>query len=131
MPAANSLLLDTTAVIAFLRNEPRAVTTLRHMEVLYLPLIALGELYLGIERAQNRQKAEQQLNELLAFVNILYPDRETAAVYGSVKAQLLAKGTPIPDNDIWIAATARQADLTLAARDAHFSHISGLQVVTV
>jgi len=131
MPVANSLLLDTTAVIAFLRNEPRAVTLLRQMDVLYLPLISLGELYLGIERAQDRQRGERQLNELLSFINVLYPDNATAAMYGAIKAQLLNQGTPIPDNDIWIAATARQADLSLAARDKHFSYVAGLHVETV
>jgi tRNA(fMet)-specific endonuclease VapC len=131
MPAANSLLLDTTAVIAYFRNEPSAVRILRQQEMLYLPLVALGELYLGIERAQNRAKAGKQLDELLSFVNILYPDQETAALYGSVKAKLLLKGTPIPDNDIWIAAAARQANLSLATRDAHFARVTGIDIVDI
>jgi tRNA(fMet)-specific endonuclease VapC len=127
----NSLLLDTTAVIAYFRNEPQTVAILRQPDTLYLPLVALGELYLGIERAQNRVKTERQLLEFLSFVNLLYPDQETAALYGFLKAQLLAKGKPIPDNDIWIAATARQAKLPLAARDAHFAQVTGLNVVAV
>ncbi len=71
MPAVNSLLLDTTAVIALFRNEPRAVSTLEPIIELYMPLVALGELYLGIERAQNRTKAAQEVEDLLSFVNVL------------------------------------------------------------
>ncbi len=131
MPAVNSLLLDTTAVIALFRNEPRAVSTLEPIIELYMPLVALGELYLGIERAQNRTKAAQEVEDLLSFVNVLYPDMDTAASYAAIKARLLARGTPIPDNDIWIAAVARQTRLPLAARDAHFSQAPDIHIVPV
>ncbi|MSR64627.1 MAG: type II toxin-antitoxin system VapC family toxin [Verrucomicrobiae bacterium] len=123
MPASNSLLLDTSVVIAFFRNEPTVVATLTNMDSLYLPLVALGELNLGLERAQNKARAKRALEELLSFVNVLYPDLETATLYGRIKAKLMADGNPIPDNDIWIAATALQTGLPLATRDAHFDHV--------
>lgn len=131
MPASNSLLLDTSVVIAFFRNEPSLVATLTSMDSLYLSLVALGELNLGLERAQNKVRARRALDELLSFVNILYPDLETAALYGRIKAKLLANGTPIPDNDSWIAATALQTGLPLATRDAHFERVDGVTVFQV
>lgn len=131
MPSTHSLLLDTTVVIAFLRNEPDVVATLTEMDSLYLPLIALGELHLGLERAQNRTRAKRALEELLSLVNVLYPDLETAALYGRIKATLLAKGNPIPHNDIWIAAAALQTNLPLATRDAHFDQVEEIMKLSV
>ncbi|GAC1453024.1 MAG: hypothetical protein PVSMB4_13700 [Ktedonobacterales bacterium] len=52
----------------------------------------------------------------------------TAHIYGQIKQDLKLSGRTIPDNDLWIAATALQYDVTLAARDAHFDWITGLRV---
>lgn len=131
MPATNSLVLDTTVVVAFFRGDASAAQLLANTEFLYLPLIALGELFVGIERAQNRAKGGQQLQQLLTVVAILYPDTETAAIYGRLKASLFSQGRPIPDNDIWIAASALQSGLHLAARDVHFVNIPNLQLTEV
>ena len=57
-------------------------------------------------------------------------DTATAQQYGDIKNQLRAKGRPIPENDIWIAAIAMQYQLTLVARDGHFHEVDGLQVET-
>src|SRR5438067_7512235 len=119
MPAANNLVLDTSVVVAGFRGAASATQVLGNTEFLYLPLVALGELFVGIERAQNRAKAEQQLRKLLTLIAILYPDTETAAIYGQLKASLFSQGRPIPDNDIWIAASALQSGLRLAAQDFH------------
>ena len=59
---------------------------------------------------------------------VLPCDRATAARYGELKAALRAQGTPIPENDLWIAALARQHALTLVTRDAHFAGVRGLVV---
>jgi tRNA(fMet)-specific endonuclease VapC len=60
---------------------------------------------------------------------VLLPDEATPELYGRISAQLAQAGTPIPQNDIWIAALALQSDLPLATRDAHFSHVTGLQLL--
>ena len=60
--------------------------------------------------------------------SILSNDRATARLYGEVKESLRRKGTPIPENDIWIAAIARQHDLPLVARDAHFQQVDDLRI---
>ncbi|RYE41717.1 MAG: type II toxin-antitoxin system VapC family toxin [Sphingobacteriales bacterium] len=57
---------------------------------------------------------------------VLHIDMETAGIYGGIKAKLRKKGTPIPENDIWIAAICQQYNLTLITRDNHFSHVEGL-----
>jgi predicted nucleic acid-binding protein len=57
---------------------------------------------------------------------MLRPDESTADQYGRVQAELARSGTPIPQNDAWIAALARQHHLPIATRDAHFSRVAGL-----
>ena len=71
----------------------------------------------------------RELDELLSQANLLHPDFQTAKLYAQIKAKLLAAGKPIPDNDIWIAALARQANLPLAARDEHFEFVEGLEII--
>ena len=56
-------------------------------------------------------------------------DAATAALYGRLKAELMTPGQIIPDNDLWIAALAKQHDLTLVSRDQHFGHVTGLKWV--
>jgi tRNA(fMet)-specific endonuclease VapC len=59
----------------------------------------------------------------------VFPDQSTGAWYGELKAELAAAGTPIPENDIRIATVARQFDLSLATRDAHFLSVSRLETL--
>ena len=60
---------------------------------------------------------------------MLCPDEAVAEEYGRVKGELASQGTPIPDNDIWVAAAAIQRGLPLVARDRHFDHIARLTVL--
>jgi tRNA(fMet)-specific endonuclease VapC len=121
--------LDSSAVILYFRGQPAAVELFAGIQEIYLPLIAVGELYLGLERSENKSRRMRELNELLSQANLLQPDFQTAQLYAQIKAKLLAVGTPIPDYDIWIAALARQANLPLAARDEHFEFVEGLEII--
>ena len=64
----------------------------------------------------------------MAIYPVLPVDTETARVYGIIKASLRKQGTPIPENDIWIAALAKQHDLTLSTRDGHFENVPELEI---
>ncbi|MCX6620061.1 MAG: PIN domain-containing protein [Acidobacteria bacterium] len=90
----------------------------------------LGELYYGAQRAQRRQEQLACILDLLKYAVVLFPDHATAAIYGEVKAELDQRGKPIPDNDRWIAATARQHDLPLATRAAHFAQVPRLKTLS-
>jgi len=85
-------------------------------------------LYLGAYRSQNAAKHTQQIKRLLENCNVLIADAETAETYARIKAALLQKGKPIPENDIWIAATALQYGMRLVTRDNHFTEIEKLQL---
>ncbi len=124
----NLRLLDTSIVVSHFRGIGQASARLQKFSGLFLPHTALGELYAGAYRSARPQKNLQQIEQFKAGVTILVPDDETARTFGRITAQLAANGTPIPQNDAWIAAYALQWGLTLATADQHFSHVLGLDV---
>jgi tRNA(fMet)-specific endonuclease VapC len=60
---------------------------------------------------------------------VLHPATATAIHYAQISADLAQKGRPIPENHIWIAAMALECAMPLATRDAHFGHVTGLQLL--
>ena len=120
MNTAGSVLLDTNVVIAHFRKDPDLTARLRATPAIYVPWVVLGELHYGALRAQRREAQLALIRDFLRSATILMPDQGISEVYGQVKAELASIGKLIPDNDIWIAATARQFDLPLATRDSHF-----------
>jgi tRNA(fMet)-specific endonuclease VapC len=127
---AGSLLLDTSFVIDLFARKPGAERVVAAAPELYLPSIALGELLYGAERSTRRAENTAEVEEFAASVAILSCDAETAWHYGEIKASLRRRGRPLPDNDVWIASVARQHELTVVARDAHFHEVPGLALLT-
>jgi tRNA(fMet)-specific endonuclease VapC len=126
---AAGILLDTSAVVAHLRGriDIRALTT--PAEPLFLPLVALGELYKGAEKSARPGHNRQLVDDFLQMAALLYPDSATAESYARAAVALEAKGEVIPENDLWIAAVALECDMPLATRDAHFQRVDGLTVI--
>ncbi|MDV6214990.1 type II toxin-antitoxin system VapC family toxin [Mucilaginibacter sp. L3T2-6] len=122
----NSMLLDTSIVIELFKGNLSVANTLVGLETVNIPFAVLGELYLGAYRSLNPKKHIDQISAFLTKCNILLADSITADNYALIKADLLTKGKPIPENDIWIAAVARQHDLILFTKDKHFKEIGGL-----
>ena len=129
MNTVGSVLLDTNVVVAHLRNDPDLTARLRATPAIYMPWVVLGELHYGALRAQRREAQLALIRDFLQTAIVLLPDRSTSERYGQVKAELAGIGKLIPDNDIWIAAVARQFDLPLATRDAHFTHVPRLKTL--
>lgn len=128
MPPTGRVLLDTNILIGLLAGEPTVLAGLRAAEAVYVPVIALGELYYGARKSARAAANVERVEALAAAAAVLPCDGATAAAYGELKAALRAQGTPIPENDLWIAALARQHALTLVTRDAHFTGVPGLVV---
>ncbi len=126
MPATGRVLLDTNILIALLAEEPAVVRGVQEAEAVYVPASALGELYYGARKSARAAENVQRVSALAAASAVLACDAATAAAYGELKAELRAKGTPIPENDLWIAALAKQHSLTVASRDEHFDVVPGL-----
>ena len=129
MNTAGSVLVDTNVVVAFFRGDNELHPHFAGAIPLNLPWVVLGELYYGAHRAQRRREQLAYIHDLLTYTVVLFPDHDTTAIYGQVKAELTQLGKPIPDNDLWIAATARQYDLPLATRDAHFAQVPRLKTL--
>lgn len=118
--------LDTSVLILELRGDPAIHSRLAGATRLYIPSVALGELYMGALGSATPADAVAQVDALAGGTTILSADATTARVYGRAKQHLRRQGLMIPDNDLWIAATAIQYNLTLATRDAHFNRVAGL-----
>jgi tRNA(fMet)-specific endonuclease VapC len=93
----------------------------------FLPVVAIGELYYGAYKSGRVDANRQNVTAYIVNRFILDVDANTADVFGQVKQGLRAKGRPIPENDIWIAAIAIQYDLTLITDDAHFAEVDNLR----
>lgn len=98
-------------------------------ETVFIPSIALGELYYGVRKSARAQENMAHIDAFAEASSVVACDAETAQQYGAIKNDLRTKGRPLPENDIWIAALARQGELTLVTRDHHFSEIADLPQV--
>jgi tRNA(fMet)-specific endonuclease VapC len=130
MNAVGSVLVDTNIVVAYFRGEKALHLHFAGVTPVYLPWVVLGELYFGAQRAQRWQEQLAYIRDLLTYTVVLFADHDTASMYGQLKAELAQLGKPIPDNDLWIAAMARQYDLPLASRDAHFAQVPRLKTLS-
>jgi len=126
---AGSVLVDTNVVVAYFRGDKDLQPHFAGLTPLYLPWVVLGELHFGAQRAQRRQEQLAFIHALLTYAVVLFADQQTTEIYGQLKAELAQLGKPIPDNDLWVAATARQYDLPLATRDAHFEQVPRLKIL--
>lgn len=129
MPTSGSVLLDSSVVIPYFKRDATIRQQIQGFGVLYLSTTILGELYCGANLCADPTKVFGEIKNLLIAVVLLSVGATTAEHYGQIRAALARAGTPIPENDIWIAATALEYQLPVAARDAHFDRVSGLQVL--
>src|SRR5215210_6030881 len=119
-------LLDTNIVIAIFANEAVVHQQLAGAGEVFVPSIVLGELYYGAQKSARIASNVTRVDEFAANNTVLVCDTETARQYGQIKSELRAKGRPIPENDIWIAAVTTQHQLALITRDGHFNNVDGL-----
>jgi predicted nucleic acid-binding protein len=120
------MILDTNALSAFADGVPRVVQHVGTADELHVPVIVLGEYRFGIATSRRRREYEAWLARGRAFWNVLPVVEETAAYYAWIRQQLKRAGAPLPANDVWIAALARQHELPILSRDAHFDAVPGL-----
>ena len=126
------LVLDTNVLIRFLERGGDYVETFSRFDRLLMPAAVDGEYRAGIDAATSsglrRQKA---FDALLGSSSVEYVPAglEVSAEYAQVFRQLQERGTPIPQNDIWIAATARVRHAPLCTLDDHFKNVEALELV--
>jgi tRNA(fMet)-specific endonuclease VapC len=125
----NGSLLDTNVIVKVLRNDSEAITFLNSLDNPVIPVVVIGELLYGANRSSKKAKNTEIINRLIAGTTILSVDREVAKVYADIKAELQATGYTVPENDLWIAATAQRHGLPVVTGDKHFKHIPTIAVI--
>jgi tRNA(fMet)-specific endonuclease VapC len=124
----DQLVLDTSAYSHFRAGHPVVLDMMASAAVVLMPVVVLGELeaaFRGGDRAaQNRVTLSEFLEE--PWVSVLEVTRQVAQRYGAVHADLRRAGTPIPSNDIWIAALSLERGGHLLTFDRDFGHVNGL-----
>jgi tRNA(fMet)-specific endonuclease VapC len=120
------MILDTNGLSALAEGELRIEPILRKATQIAVPVIVLGEYRYGIRQSRERQRYEHWLVEYLPKFRVLIVDEQTTSSYAAVRGELKRAGTPIPSNDVWIAALCRQHSLPVLSRDRHFDLVPGL-----
>ena len=125
-------MLDTNICIYIQRQRPEKVLA-RFQRIkpgdAAISITTWGELVYGAEKSKQRKKALQLLAEFKSLVPVLPIPESTGNTYGAIRALLESKGTPIGNNDLWIAAHAKTAALTLVTNnEREFQRVPGLKI---
>ena len=123
------MILDTNAVSALFLGDRALGAVLGDAGRHHLPTVVIGEYRYGLLRSRHRGSLEELLEGLIQQSVVLPVDQMTAEVYSQVRYELRVKGRPIPENDIWIAALARQHLQPVVTRDEHFDQVPDLRRV--
>ena len=121
-------LLDSNIIIDIFRGDKKTISRVKQIDGVYVPVIVIGELYYGANKSDQTPKRKLEVEQLEEIVTVLNITRSTARIYGEIKDKLRAKGRPIPENDIWIAAVAIEHQLTLITKDKHFENLEGIAI---
>ena len=126
------LALDTNRYSDLFRGHGGVVALVEHAEAVFLPFAVLAELRAGFVNGTRGAENERILRRFLMKpgVGVLFADDQTTHHYAAIFSQLKRQGTPIPTNDLWIAAMVLQHDLVLCDRDRHFDYLPQLTRVS-
>lgn len=123
------MILDTNALSALAERDAELIARLQAAPRLCITLISLGEFNFGMALSRRAGELRRWLDAFLEHATILIPDLQTLPHYAAIRRELKDAGTPIPANDCWIAALARQHDMELVTRDHHFARVAGLRII--
>jgi tRNA(fMet)-specific endonuclease VapC len=120
--------LDTNRYVDLCKGVAETRALLEEAEAIVLPFVVVGELRAGFVHGRRQVENEGILRRFLMKdgVRVAYADDQTTHHYAAVFRQLRKQGTPIPTNDMWLAALVLQHNLALHARDKHFDHLPQL-----
>jgi len=128
MPASGRFLLDTNVIIALLEGDDTVLSNLDQAAEVFIPAVALGELFFGAAKSFRPLENSSKVEQFAVGRTIVSCDLDVAREYGRLKQQLKARGRPLRENDIWIAAAATRYGMVLVTRDRHFQEIEHLAI---
>jgi tRNA(fMet)-specific endonuclease VapC len=120
------VILDTNALSAMADGDEGIGAPLANATEIAIPVIALGEFRYGIRGSRSRARYERWLDELMNSCRVLDVSADTTVIYAEIREALKRSGRPIPANDAWIAALARQYGMPVVSRDRHFDFVAKL-----
>jgi tRNA(fMet)-specific endonuclease VapC len=123
------LILDTNALSAAAEEDSAIAGILAGVQELALLVVAIGEYRYGIAQSRHKARYRRWLEELIQDCLILNITEQTTHHYAAIHGELRQAGTPIPTNDLWIAALCREHELPLLSRDPHFDVVAGIRRV--
>jgi len=118
--------LDTSVLVQAFRNDISVKDRIKGLDRVFVPVPVIGELMIGFCRTQYASPLREKFEGFVARATIISCDRDVADKYGGISADLRARGSMIPVNDVWIAACCIVHGRTLATRDSHFMNVPGL-----
>lgn len=121
------MILDTNALSALLDRDSALLEVIRESRELSLPVIVLGEFRFGIAVSKRRDQYETWLARDLPLFRVLSVIEQTSVHYAAIRSELKASGSPVPANDAWIAALARQHRMPVVSRDMHFDRVKNVE----
>lgn len=121
------MILDTNAISALADNNPALAQELATTSTAALPFIAYAEFRYGLHGSNRPEVGLQLLANLTEKLPLLFPSPETLEAYALLKDDLKRNGLKIPDNDLWIAALARQHDMPVLSQDRHFDDVPDIR----
>jgi len=124
------MILDTNALSAWWKSDPEILGVLRGLPRICVPVPALAEFRFGVLQSTKREAMQMLVSKALTSTQILTIDDGTTHHYANLRLELKKSGTPIPMNDLWIAAIARQHRLPILSRDIHFDLVENLKRIS-
>jgi len=121
------VILDTNGLSAAADGDPALEPILRKAAEVAVPVVVLGEYRYGIQHSRDRPRYQQWLTESIRNYRVLDVNEDTAVSYAAIRTELKRAGTPIPSNDVWIAALCRQHSFSLLSRDRRFDLVRGIE----
>ena len=123
------MILDTNAVSAILAGDESIRPVLEAVRSLVIPAVVVGEYRYGMALSRKQSELASAFDQLLRRVTFAPVDDPVTRRYAQVRQALRNAGTPIPENDVWVSATAVQYQLPVLSRDAHFDVVPGVKRV--
>ena len=121
------MIIDTNALSALIDGDPNLGPVLSTSGADHLPVIVIGEYAFGLARSRHRKLLQAALESAIDAFVVLDIETTTAGYYAEIRDEQRLIGRPIPDNDLWIAALARQHRLPIVSLDKHYDLVAGIE----
>lgn len=124
-------IFDTNVIIGFMKNETKVIDFISNLSIINISTVTIGEMYYGARKSDNPQKYLKLYKEFFSLCQIFNISEVTSNYYSEIKFKLSKIGKPIPENDIWIAGSALEHELTIVTRDSHLLDLDFIKTLEI